>query len=303
MEQKSKNILLLFVISLILIPSLIYGGTTRMAKEQAATTKTAILKRIVVSPNTLQVPKGTSEEELKQMIQVKAYYKDVAQPKIIKQYGTDYKAIKSQKGSKTIVIKYTEGGCTKTHKICVTFCEPVPEQTPQPLIDQTTDKIINFPYISGYPDNTFRPDQAVTRAEFATMIARLLTRNDIPRAENQFKDVPALKFSTDAINYVTGLGIMKPYEEGNFRPGEPVTLAEARAIIPRLATYLKTTPVEVPAGEGDLTRTQAVVLLNRLFDITCNVEDKSSGFSDVTPSTPYYKDIICATRQRVAPRS
>ena len=302
MEQKSKNILLLFVISLILIPSLIYGGTTRVAKEQAATTKTASLKRIVVSPKALQVPKGTSEEELKQMIEVKAYYKDVAQPKIIKKYQTDYTAMKPQKGSKTIVIKYTEGGCTKTHKICITFCEPVPEQTPQPLIDQVTDKIINFPYISGYPDNTFRPNQAVTRAEFATMIARLLSKNDIPRAENQFTDVPALKFSTDAINYVTNLGIMKPYEDGSFRPGAPVTLDEARAIIPRLAAYLKTTSVEVPTGEGDLTRTQAVVLLNRLFDITCNVEDKTSGFSDVTPSTPYYKDIICATRQRVTPK-
>ncbi len=295
MEQKPKNLIALFVICLILIPTLIYGGTTKVSKGQVATVNAPILKRIVVSPKAIQVPVGTSEKGFKDMLEVKAYYKDIAEPKLIKDFMTNFATIKPQKGSKTVVIKYTENECTKSTKICVTFCKPP--------IDESVQTAINFPYISGYPDETFRPDQAVTRAELATMIARLLTKNDIPAQQNQFKDVPELKFSTDGINYVTKLGLMKPYADGTFRPTEPVTLTEAREIMPRLASYLKTTNVDVPAGTGDLTRTQAVVLLNKLFDIECDTKNKTSGFSDVTPSTPYYKDIICATQQRAIPRS
>ena len=293
MKQKPKNLVALFVICLILIPSLIYGGTATVGKEQT-TTNNAILKKIVVSPKAVQVPTGANEKEFRDMIEVKAYYKDVAEPKVVKDYTTDYDAIKPQKGSKTVVVSYTDNGCTKKAKVCVTFCKTA--------IDESSKNEINFPYISGYPDGTFRPNQAVTRAEFAAMIARLLTKNNIPTEQNQFKDVPNYNFSTNAINYVSKLGLMKPFEDGTFRPESPVTLAEAREVIPHLATYLKTAPVEVPAGEGDLSRTQAVVILNKLFDIDCNNKEKTSNFSDVTPSTPYYKDIICATRAKVTPR-
>ncbi len=294
MEQKPKNLIALFVICLVLIPTLIYGGTIKVNTEQIAAANTLVLKRIEASPKALQVPVGTNEEDFKDMLEVKAYYKNIAQPKLIKDYTTNFATIKPQKGSHTVTIKYTKNGCIKSTKICVTFCKPP--------TDESTQTAINFPYISGYPDGTFKPNQAVSRAELATMIARLLTHNDIPTQQNQFKDVPELKFSTDAINYVANLGLMKPYADGTFRPTDPVTLKEAREIMPRIAAYLKTTNVSIPAGEGDLTRTQAVVLLNKLFDIECDINDKTSDFSDVTPSTPYYKDIICATQKRATPR-
>lgn len=294
MEQKPKNLILLFVICLVLIPSLIYGGTVTTGKEQLAAANTQVLKRIEASPKAIKLPIGSNEQALRDKLEVKAYYKDEAQPKLVKDYTTNFNTITSQKGTHTVTVKYAENGVSKTSKVCVTFCNETTQQTPQPAI--------NFPYISGYPDGTFRPNQAVTRAEFATMIARLLTQNNIPAQENQFKDVPELKFSTDAINYVTKLGLMKPYEDGTFRPTNPVTLKEAQEIIPRLARYIKTNAVSVPAGDGDLTRTQAVVLLNKLFNITCSTENETSGFSDVTPTTPYYQDIICATQKRVTPR-
>lgn len=294
MEQKPKNLIALFVICLVLIPTLIYGGTVTSSKEQLAAANTPVLKRIEVSPKALQVPMGTSEQALKDKLEVKAYYKNQDLPKLIKDYTTNFGTIAPQKGSHTVTIQYTENGCTKTSKICITFCKK--------LTDETQQIPINFPYIYGYPDGTFRPNQAVTRAELATMIARLLTQNNIPAQEDQFKDVPEFKFSTDAINYVANLGIMKPYEDGTFRPMNPVTLKEAREVMSRLATYLKTDNVSVPTGDGDLTRTQAVVLLNQLFNIECDASAKTSEFSDVTPSTPYYKDIICATQKRVTPR-
>lgn len=294
MQQKPKNLIALFVICLVLIPSLIYGGTVTTSKGQLAAANTQVLKRIEASPKAIKLPIGSNEQALKNKLEVKAYYKGEAQPRLVKDYTTDFDTINSQKGTHTVTIKYTENGYTKTSKVCVTFCKEVTDKKPQPSI--------NFPYISGYPDGTFRPNQQVIRAELATMIARLLTQNDIPAQENQFTDVPELKFSTDAINYVTKLGLMKPYEDGTFRPNNSVTLKEAQEIMSRLARYLKTDEVSVPAGDGDLTRTQAVVLLNKLFNITCGVSNKTSGFSDVTPSTPYYQDIICATQKRATPR-
>lgn len=294
MEQKPKNLIALFVICLVLIPTLIYGGTVTSSKGQLAAANTPVLKRIDVSPKALQVPIGTKEQALKDKLEVKAYYKNQDSPKVIKDYTTDFGTIEPQKGTHTVTIRYTENGCTKTSKICVTFCKEV--------TDESQQANINFPYINGYPDGTFRPNQAVIRAELATMIARLLTKNQIPAQKDQFKDVPEFKFSTDAINYVANLGIMKPYEDGTFRPTEPVSLKEAKEVMSRLAAYLKTDHVSVPTGEGDLTRTQAVVLLNQLFNIKCNVSGKTSEFSDVTPSTPYYQDILCATQKGVTPR-
>lgn len=44
-------------------------------------------------------------------------------------------------------------------------------------------------YIKGYLDNTFLPDNYITRAEAVVIINRVLDRNDIKDFENPFSDV------------------------------------------------------------------------------------------------------------------
>lgn len=318
MKEKARSIILLFFISLVLIPCFIYGMTTSYAAlVSKAEDADKILAYIVATPKEVKVPQGSNEKCFKSLIKVSAYYKKVEEPTVVTDYITNYDTVKDKTGTRRVTIKYTENGCTKKTTVCVTFCQgeevlpstsPTPSVSPSPTVTATPgtsseDADINFPYISGYPDETFKADQAVTREELATMMARLITKNRIPTEANQFKDVPDNHFSTDAINYITKLGIMKPVSKDTFDPSGTVSYKEFQEIVSKLAPYIKDENVELPQGEGKLTRVQAVVAFNKLFKVQCNTTIKGAPFKDINEKTPYYNDIICATQPRVQPRS
>ena len=90
-------------------------------------------------------------------------------------------------------------------------------------------------YMFGYPDKTFGPDRNMTREEVTTMFARLL--KDYPRARRTYaipySDVSQKDWSYEAIGFMTEKGMIKGYEDGTFRPKEPVTRAEFATIASR----------------------------------------------------------------------
>jgi hypothetical protein len=85
-------------------------------------------------------------------------------------------------------------------------------------------------------EEEFHPSQALTRAELAAILYRLLPEDGIPeRTENIFSDAP----EGDVVYYpavltVGTLGLMKGYPDGTFRPDEPVTRAELVSALYRL---------------------------------------------------------------------
>ena len=85
-------------------------------------------------------------------------------------------------------------------------------------------------YMYGYPDGTFRPNANITRAEAAAMISRLkgYSLNDTTAPE--FKDSKVGWFKA-AINAVFKNGLMKGYNDGNFRPNDKITRAEFAQMI------------------------------------------------------------------------
>ena len=80
--------------------------------------------------------------------------------------------------------------------------------------------------ITGYSDGTFRPASNVTRAEFASILARAFDGNE--RVKTTFKDVPTTHWAYDAINEGVALGFINPsdYSSGQFEPNKPMTRAE-----------------------------------------------------------------------------
>jgi hypothetical protein len=100
-----------------------------------------------------------------------------------------------------------------------------------PLAGFITDRIA---YINGYPDGTVRPDGGVTRAEVAAMLFRLLSDTDKDRAlASEFSDVEAGKWYSQAVAYLTSIGILTGYGDGSFRPNAQITRAEFSAIVSR----------------------------------------------------------------------
>ncbi|GAB4378389.1 MAG: hypothetical protein Kow00121_30100 [Elainellaceae cyanobacterium] len=82
--------------------------------------------------------------------------------------------------------------------------------------------------IRGLDDGTFRPDQPVTRAEFAAMLNQILpdTRSQAPIA---FSDVPSGYWATPAIDAAVQTGFLRGYPEGDFQPEQPVTKVQVLA--------------------------------------------------------------------------
>lgn len=289
MKEKTKSIVLLFLICLVFIPSFIYGASEYKANQLQVAPAKKMLEKITVSPSDIILPINADEAMLRDKIEVKAIYMEKSE-ELIKDYQTDFNSLKQKKGIQKITISYTVDGCTKKAKVCIKF---VPCQSETIVEDD-----INFPYISGYPNMTFKPDQIVTREELATMLARLITKNQIPSEKNVYKDLYEGRFSTDAINYITKLGIIRPASNDTFDPLGQVTDNEFKATIGRAGSYIKNKDVKLPTGNQPLTRAEAVVALNQLFNVQCHTNDKTSPFTDVKETDKNYAAIVCATQDR-----
>lgn len=86
--------------------------------------------------------------------------------------------------------------------------------------------------VTGYPDGTFRPDDSITRAEFATMASRFDKLS--PAEISFFEDVPAEHWAYDYVESAATKGWIKGYEDGTFRPENNITREETVTIVNRM---------------------------------------------------------------------
>lgn len=83
--------------------------------------------------------------------------------------------------------------------------------------------------LNGFDDGTFRPNQAVTRAQAAIMLTNALNL-DTAVAEPSYQDVEASHYAYDAIAAVTAAGIMSG-SYNQFNPNQSLTRAEMAAVL------------------------------------------------------------------------
>ena len=90
----------------------------------------------------------------------------------------------------------------------------------------------NNGYVTGYPDGTFQPKKATTRAEFASMIANAMGYESEPSdSDTMFPDVANDFWAKAAINFCAQNGIIEGYDDGTFKPNQTITRQEAAAIL------------------------------------------------------------------------
>ncbi|HEY9889210.1 MAG TPA: S-layer homology domain-containing protein [Candidatus Obscuribacterales bacterium] len=100
------------------------------------------------------------------------------------------------------------------------------------------DALSNLGVVSGYyEDGTFRPNAAVTRAEFAAMVNKAFSDRPASRSGRDFPDA-VTHWGSSAIRNAYALGFISGYPEGDFRPNWNVTRVEAMVA---LATGLELT--------------------------------------------------------------
>ncbi|WP_322627024.1 S-layer homology domain-containing protein [Aedoeadaptatus coxii] len=89
--------------------------------------------------------------------------------------------------------------------------------------------VVEAGYMKGYPDGTFKPDQAITRAEFAQLLSYFLSDESVA---NPFADT-ANNWAKSAIDKAFAQNIVKGYGNHTFRPEAQITRAESIAMINR----------------------------------------------------------------------
>ena len=109
--------------------------------------------------------------------------------------------------------------------------------TPAPAVAQTTvsfsdvssnywarDFIVELArrdVIAGFPDGTFRPNDPVTRAQFAAMVRKAFNKANIRNPVN-FSDVASNYWAYNAIREAYAMGFLSGYPGNVFRPGQNI---------------------------------------------------------------------------------
>lgn len=124
----------------------------------------------------------------------------------------------------------TEGS---KHKECKECGETLDTQP----IDKLKVSIKHGIYIEGYPDGSFGPERGMTRAEAATIFARLLAEkngdNISTVARTKFDDIPAHAWYSGYVKYLNNHGVAYGKTKTTFAPDEAITRAEYTALAVR----------------------------------------------------------------------
>ncbi len=134
--------------------------------------------------------------------------------------------------------------------------------------------------IKGYADNTFRPNDNVTRAEFVAMTVRFNSLfNDVKKGSYTVKytDIASNYWAYSDVAYAKHAGWLNGYADGSFKGDNAITRAEVVTVVNR-ATGRK-------ADESYITKNVSV--LNKFTDIRNN-------------SMWYYTDVMEAANTHLA---
>ncbi|WP_194841515.1 S-layer homology domain-containing protein [Sporosarcina obsidiansis] len=108
----------------------------------------------------------------------------------------------------------------------VDFKDVSPEQGMYTEIMQMRDEGI----ISGYPDNTFRPSQAISRVQVAALLNRSLDLKPV-REGKEFKDVPKTSPHYENVQAVYKAGIFDGNSNGTFGAADHLTRAQMSKVL------------------------------------------------------------------------
>lgn len=129
----------------------------------------------------------------------------------------------------------------------------------QAISDLSAAKILN-----GYSGNLFKPDNGLTRAEFCAILSRIM---ETPLSENvtdKFGDIEN-HWAAREISALTQLGFINGYSDNTFRP------------------------------DKNLTRAEAVKLINKALNIEPDSDETRKVFSDLPETHWAYYDVMAVT--------
>lgn len=215
--------------------------------------------------------------------------------------------------------------------------EPVVTETPYPTIEipraAHPETRLNhsdrqtLKFIQGYPDNTMRPLNPITREEVATIFYQVIdpSLKEVLHPETaMLRDISASDWSYQAVGSLVASGIMLPRNGYNFEPKALATRAEVAQVlsaflpldappaasnffndingIPEREAILKVANTGWVSGYEDgsfrpynnITRAELITVINNLLYRTIKAPVQDLTFKDVHPYQWFYNSIATA---------
>jgi N-acetylmuramoyl-L-alanine amidase len=86
-------------------------------------------------------------------------------------------------------------------------------------------------YVKGYDDNTYKPEKAVTRAEFIQILYNIFGKEE--SKDVTFADVKGNEWYYDSLKWGVANGIITGYDDNTFKAGKEISREEAAVILSR----------------------------------------------------------------------
>ena len=178
-------------------------------------------------------------------------------------------------------------------------------------------KFIENSYANGYEDNTFRPDNQITRAEFVKLVNKYFGFNE--KGVSDLKDINPKNWYYNDVCIAIKAGYINGYEDNTFRPDKQITREEAAKIIVSIKNqqdntcdklddfpdkhlvsnwakpyvegaiengYLKGDELKNLRPVSRITRAESVTLLSRIEDKNNDLDDNEYPNDELYPINP-----------------
>lgn len=101
---------------------------------------------------------------------------------------------------------------------------------------QNSIEVIRLPYMAGVSKDKFAPNQKITRAEAASVLKRIIDDKASANDKSSFRDLKEGQWFYDNIVFIEKEGLISGYEDGTFKPNNPMTRAQFASM---MTNYLK----------------------------------------------------------------
>ena len=120
------------------------------------------------------------------------------------------------------------------------FATILPEDVAGTRFEEPVQLLAALKIMIGDDDGAFRLDDKIKRSEVAKMAVHAMGLEDLAETaqnETRFPDVTSAHWANGYINVATSQGLIIGDDDGNFRPDDSITYAEAMAIFVRATGY------------------------------------------------------------------
>lgn len=174
-----------------------------------------------------------------------------------------------------------------------TFCDSTDSRYTREI-----DMLACYKLLSGYDDNTFRPNQFITRAEFCAMLCSALA---LPSSDCvSFSDVQSDSWYAGAVGAMAGKDFISGDETGLFRPNDTISYQEVVSILANVSAWISTDGYEyqkTPLSQSDQERYHTFSPWAQQAARNLNMFD--ALLPDISPTEPSTREIAAASLCRL----